>query len=200
MRVMSGITGSKMAAAPAWSPLPKRAQASTMDRPAGTHTRSASASPAWLHPFPHAALAQQNVRQRMLRPGIAHLELERVRGAALGVGKVAAQLRCKGRHPEKIRVVGIRVLDAPHVRAEPRAHVLLAEHVIQKLRQLRGEQICRPLLRDGFHGLDRAKVIVGPPQPQRNVHGPLAFVGARAATQNSDCSVKTVQFQLNNVS
>jgi hypothetical protein len=66
--------------------------------------------------------------------------------------------------------------------SKPRAHVLLAEHVIEELRQLRGAEIVRPLRRDGLHGLDRAQVVVGVPVRERAMERALACIhGKRVA-------------------
>ena len=85
----------------------------------------------------HPALPDQDVGEGMLRPGISRLDAERAFGAGLGRGVVVAQLAGERSHRKKIRVVGVHGPETVHVRAKSRAHVFLAKHVIEKLRELR---------------------------------------------------------------
>ena len=80
----------------------------------------------------------------MLRPRVSRRDAKRAFRPRLGVTKVVAQLAGEGRHGEKIRIVGVHRFEAADMRAEPRPHILLAEHVIEELCELGGEEIGRP--------------------------------------------------------
>src|SRR5262249_6532610 len=106
-----------------------------MDRPsAGREQREESLQAR--EPFPHAALADEDVGEGVLRPRVSRLDAERAFRKRLGGDGVAAQLAGERRHREKIRIARVRAFETAHVRAKSRAHILLAKHVIDELRDL----------------------------------------------------------------
>jgi hypothetical protein len=68
------------------------------------------------------------------------------------------------------------------MRAESRAHELLAKHVIEKLRELRAEEVARPLDGDRLQGLERPQVVVRMPQRERTVERALARIHGQRFT------------------
>jgi hypothetical protein len=112
----------------------------------------------------------------VLRPRVSRLERERALRARFRNGVIGAQLAREGGHGEKIGIAGMYGFEPVHMCAEARAHVLLAEHVVEKLRELRREQVARPLCGDRLHGLDCAQVVVGLPECERPIKRTLARI------------------------
>src|SRR5262245_63594391 len=114
--------------------------------------------------FLHLALADENVGEGVLRPWVSQLDAERALRPRLGVGVLAAQLAGEGRHGKKIRVVRVHRFKALHMRAKPGPHMLLAEHVIEELRELGGEEIAGPLGGDRLERHYGPQVVVAVPE------------------------------------
>lgn len=115
-------------------------------------------------PLAHAALADEHVGKSVLRPRVSRLERERAFRARFRNRVVGAQLAREGGHGEKIGIAGMYGFEPVHICAEARAHVLLAEHVVEKLRELRREQVARP------------QVVVGLPERERPIKRALARI------------------------
>ena len=101
---------------------------------------------------------------------------ERTFGFRLGGLVIPAQLAGESRHGKKIGIAGMRGFEPIHMRAKARPHMLLAEHVVEKLGEFRAQEIARPLRRDRLHGLDRAQVVVGLPERERPIKRALARI------------------------
>ena len=114
--------------------------------------------------------------QGMLRPRISLRDGERALGIRLRGRKIVAQLAGKGFHRKEIRIVRVHRSEPGHVRAESCAHVLLAEHVVEKLGELRGQEVARPLRGDRFHGFDGTQIVVFVPEGERPMERALARV------------------------
>jgi hypothetical protein len=132
--------------------------------------------------FLHPALPDQDVGEGMLRPRISRFDGERTPGTGLGVAEVVAQLAGERRHRKEIRIVRVQGLEAVHMRAETCTHELLAEHVIEKLRELRAEEVARPLDGDRLQGLERPQVVIRMPLRERPVERALAHVHGQRFT------------------
>ena len=133
--------------------------------------------------FLHPALPDKDMGERVLRPRIAWFEVECTVGAGLGGGEVVAQLAGKCRHRKEIGIVRVHGPETVHMRAESCAHELLAKHVIEKLRELRAEEVARPLDGDRPQGLERPQVVVRMPQRERPVERALARVHGQCCTR-----------------
>ena len=103
----------------------------------------------------------------MLRPRVSRRDAECTFRSRLGLAVVTAQLAGEGRHGEKIRILGMRKFETAYVRAEPRAHVLLAEHVVEELCQLGGEEIAGPLGGDRLQCFYGIQVVIAVPKRER---------------------------------
>jgi hypothetical protein len=115
----------------------------------------------------HPALADENVGKSVLSPWVSRGDPEGSFRTRLGLFVLTAELAGEGRHGEKIRIVGVRRFQTLHVRAEPRAHILLADHVVEELRQLGGEEIARPLGGDRLQGFYGVQVVIAVPKRER---------------------------------
>jgi hypothetical protein len=86
--------------------------------------------------------------------------LQRAIDGLLGGGKIAAQLMGEGIHREEIGIVSVGPGQPRHVTQEARPLMLLAKNIVEKFRDLRGQQITRPAPGDIFQRVECAQMIL----------------------------------------
>src|SRR5262249_54750117 len=99
-----------------------------------------------------------------------------IEGHCASMGPAAISMRQSKAMASSCSTTKSGVMPQMCVRAKPWPHVLLAEHVIEELCDLGGQEIARPLGGDRLHGLDGAQIVITIPERERPMECALARV------------------------